>query len=244
MRGTPLRRYAEPAERLGPHARRRRTRGGGAEAPERPSPPVACPGLVAPLAADGHPIVTDPGGIERAEDEGEVTAGQTACGRPGFRLMAHHDQPAGGVVDAIAVLAPGGRVEGVLEEPALVGEPVQVIEHRLVGVAHGSHAAGRHAATLAVISRPASSRYWSAMTGHSRCGAVAAAAAVILASTSRRVIIERSAVAIAAGSQCGTRRPAPPASTSRACGNCVATTGLPAASASMSTPEVTCSVES
>ena len=51
------------------------------------------------------------------------------------------------------MLAPGDRVAGVLEEPALVGEPVQVIEHRLVSVAHGSYAAGRHAATLAVISQ-------------------------------------------------------------------------------------------
>ena len=41
---------------------------------------------------------------------------QAADGRPGLRLMAHDDQPAGGVVDAIAVLAPGDRVEGVLEE--------------------------------------------------------------------------------------------------------------------------------
>jgi hypothetical protein len=37
--------------------------------------------------------------------------------------MAYDDQPAGGVVDAIAVLAPGNREEGVLEEPAVVGEP-------------------------------------------------------------------------------------------------------------------------
>ncbi|HEX5301868.1 MAG TPA: hypothetical protein VFW50_33245 [Streptosporangiaceae bacterium] len=73
--------------------------------------------------------------------------------------MTHDDQPAGGVVDAIAVLAPGDRVEGVLEEPAVVGEPAEVIEHRLGRVARRRHAAGSHAATLAVISRPASSRY-------------------------------------------------------------------------------------
>src|SRR2546427_445597 len=86
---------------------------------------------------------------------------------------------AGGVVDAIAVLAPGDLVEGVLEEPTVVGEPVEVIERRLVQAARGGHAAGRHAGTLAAISRPASSRYWSATTGQSSCGAVAAAAAAI-----------------------------------------------------------------
>src|SRR5580700_7954664 len=153
-------------------------------------------------------------GIERVENEGEVAAGQAADGRPGLRLMAYDDQSAGDVVDAVAVLAPGDRVQGVLEEPAVVSEPFEVIEHRPVNVARGSHAAGGHAATLAVISRPASSRYWSAMTGHSSPGAVWVAAAAILVITSPRVITERSAVAIAAGSRCGTSRPAPPASTS------------------------------
>src|SRR5581483_365961 len=120
--------------------------------------------LVAPLPLDGHPVVTGPRRIERVKDEGEIAAGQAAGGRPGLQFMAHDDQPAGGVVDAIAVLAPGSRVTGVLEEPAVVGEPDEVIEHRLVSVARGSHAAGRHAATLAVINRPANSRYWAAMT--------------------------------------------------------------------------------
>ena len=68
--------------------------------------------------------------------------------------MAHDDQPAGGVVKAVAVLAPGNRTQGVLEEPAVVGEPFEVIEHRLVNVTRGSHAA-----TLAVMSRSARSRY-------------------------------------------------------------------------------------
>ena len=58
--------------------------------------------------------------------------------------MAHDDQSAGDVVEAIAVLAPGDRVEGVLEEPAVVSEPFEVIEHRLVNVARGSHATGGH----------------------------------------------------------------------------------------------------
>jgi hypothetical protein len=111
------------------------------------------------LPVDGHPVVTGPRRIERVEDEGEVAAGQATDRRPGLRLMAYDDQPAGNVVDAVAVLAPGGRVEGVLEEPAVVSEPFEVIEHRLVNVARGSHAADGHAATLAVISRSASSRY-------------------------------------------------------------------------------------
>jgi hypothetical protein len=52
------------------------------------------------------------------------------------------------------------------------------------GYAAGGHAAGGHAATLAVIGWPTSSQYWSAMTGHSNCGAVAVAAAAILVITS------------------------------------------------------------
>src|SRR6185437_5662250 len=103
-----------------------------AEAPQRPSPPVTHRRLVAPLTVGGHPVVTGSRGVERVEDEGKVAVSQAADGRPGLRLMAHDDQPAGGVVDAIAVLAPGDRVEGVLEEPAVVGEPVEVIERRLV----------------------------------------------------------------------------------------------------------------
>ena len=132
----------------------------------------------------------------------------------------------------------------MLEEPAVVSEPVEVIEHRLVQAARGSHAAGRHAATLAVMpagqlavlvgdDRPQQLRRGRGGGGGHLCRHVA-----------RACMTERSAAAIAAGSRCGTSRPAPAASISLACGNCVATTGLPAATASMSTPEVTCSVES
>jgi hypothetical protein len=64
--------------------------------------------------------MTCPRGIESVEDEGEVAAGQVAGSRPGLRLTANDDQPASDVVDAIAVLAPGDRVEGVLEEPAVI----------------------------------------------------------------------------------------------------------------------------
>jgi hypothetical protein len=73
--------------------------------------------------------------------------------------MAYHDQPAGDVIDAVAVLAPRDRMQGVLEQPAVVSEPFEMVEHRLVTAARRSHAADGHAATLAVISRPASSRY-------------------------------------------------------------------------------------
>src|ERR1700722_16270901 len=102
------------------------------------------------------------------------------------------------------MLAPGDRVESVLEEPAIVGEPLEMIEHRLADIRGGGDAAGCHAATLAGIRGQASSRVWAAMTGQSMCGAVARAAAAILAITSRRVITERSAAAMAAGSRCGT----------------------------------------
>ena len=82
VRGTTLRRYAEPAERPGPHARRLRTRGRDTEAPQRPSPPVAHRCRAAPLPVDGHPVVTGPRGIECVQDEGEIAAGQAAGGPP------------------------------------------------------------------------------------------------------------------------------------------------------------------
>ena len=77
------------------------------------------------------------------------------------------------------MLRSGIRAQGVLEQPAVVSKPFEVIEHRLVHVARGNHAAGGDAAMLAVTSRPASSRYCSAMAGHSSCGAVALAAALL-----------------------------------------------------------------
>ncbi len=67
------------------------------------------------MTVDSHPVVTGARGIERTEDEGKVAAGQSAGGWPGLRLMAHDDQPAGDVVNAVAVLMPGDRVKGMLK---------------------------------------------------------------------------------------------------------------------------------
>jgi hypothetical protein len=103
--------------------------------------------------------MTGPSGIERVKDEVEIAASQAQRGRPGLRLMAYHDQPAGDVVDAVAMFASGNRVTCMLEEPALVSEAFEVIEHRLVDDARGRPAAGGHAAALAAISWHASSRY-------------------------------------------------------------------------------------
>ena len=57
-------------------------------------------------------------------------------------------------------------------------------------------------------------------------------------------MIWRRAAASATGSSWSMTMPAPLLSISTACGNAVATIGLPFAIASMSTPELTCSVES
>src|SRR5690242_5001353 len=239
MRRAALRRYPEPDERPGAHARCPGSRRSDTQAPQRPAPPVTHRSLITPLAADGHAVVTGAARLDRIQDDTEVAAGQAADGRHRLRLRAHHDKTAGRVVEAVTVLGPRDRMQGVLKEAAAVGEALEVAEFRLRNAPVGDHPAGAHAATLAVISRPASLRYWSATAGHRRRGAAAAAAAAIVSIMSPRVIMDRSAAAMAGGSRCGTTRPAPPASSSLACGNRVATTGLPAATASMSTPEVT-----
>src|SRR5258706_12396446 len=110
--------------------------------------------------------MTGPAGIERVEDEGEVAAAEAGSGRPGPRLAAHNHQPAGHGVDAVAVLAPGGGVEGMLEQPAGVSEPFGGIEHRLANTAPGGPPAGGHSAPLPLTSRPATSRYWLGAAAH------------------------------------------------------------------------------
>src|SRR5258708_31433754 len=100
--------------------------------------------------------MTGPAGIERVEDEGEVAAAEAGGGRPGPRLAAHNHQPAGHVVDAVAVLAPGEGVEGMLEQPAVVREPFQGIEHPLANTPPRRLPSGGHSAPLPVLIRPAS----------------------------------------------------------------------------------------
>ena len=83
-----------------------------------------------------------------------------------------------------------------------------------------------------------------ATAGQRRSGARTAARFAMLAACAGSHSTWRMAAPIAAGSSWSTRRPAPEASSSTAWANAVAMTGRHAATASMSTPEVTCSWES
>ena len=78
----------------------------------------------------------------------------------------------------------------------------------------------------------------------SRSGASAAARLAMLAACAGSHRTWRMAAAMAVGIVVVDDEPAPEASSSTACGNAVATTGRCAVTASMSTPEVTCSRES
>src|SRR5258708_23908343 len=98
--------------------------------------------------------MTGPAGIERVEDEGEVAAAEAGSGRPGPRFAAHNHQSAGHVVDAVAVLAPGEGVEGMLEQPAVVSEPFEGIEHRLANTPPRRPPARAHSGPPPVIHRP------------------------------------------------------------------------------------------
>src|SRR5208282_3076412 len=151
------------------------------------------------------------------------------------RFPAHHDQAAGHVVDAVAVLILRHDSLGVLEQADVVGQALQVPE-RHSRVAHTGVPA------LAPMSSDASSRYECATAGHSMCGARSAEYLLMLADRPGSVSARCSALAMPAGSCRSTRSPAPSSST--ACGKHVDTTGLPAVTASIKTPEVTCSSES
>ena len=67
--------------------------------------------------------------VERATDEVEVEVRESAAER-GVRprFAAHDDEPAGDVVDAVAVLGSRLGQQRMFEDATPVGEPVQMIE--------------------------------------------------------------------------------------------------------------------
>lgn len=170
--------------------------------------------------------------------------------RSGMRFLAGDDQGPGHVVDAVAVLDPLRGQPRVLEQATLVGQRLQVVEDRPdpVGRINGGRRAGvhrPHAATTPAwaISRSARKRYCLATADHRRSGAAPRRPghargqlragdhpAQTLGDGDRVAVRDHDAGAPREQLD-GVREPA-------------ATTGLPAATASMSTPEVTCSVES
>src|SRR5258708_11440384 len=132
---------------------------------------------------------------------------------------------------------PGHDALGVLKQTDAVSEPLQMPER-------GWRATHAGAPAVSTVSEAASSRYDRATAGQSNCGARSAEYLLIRAESPGSVSTRCSARAMSAGSLRATRSPAPPPRSSTACGNRVDTTGLPAVTASIRTPEVTCSGES
>ncbi len=160
--------------------------------------------------------------------------------RGALRFAGGDDQHAGHVVGAVAVLAASARGRAHAR---------RWHARRSCG-GGGENRAREHAVRLIPVravlrgdDRPGC-RYSPATTDHPRLGAMRHASAAMAAASSGLVRTRRSAWASASGSSWPTTMPAPVESSSAACGNAVATTGLPAAMASTSTPDVTWSLES
>src|ERR1700678_262337 len=211
-----------------------RPRGGGAQAPKGAAPAVLRSGLALPAAVVTEAVKESSVRRLRLGQETKVAVSQSDQFLSRRWLPAHHDQAAGNIVNAVAMFMPGRDSFGVLKQADVVGHALQVLER------HGDTHAGTPAPVR--MSRDASSRYECATAGHSICGARSAEYLLIRADRPGSVSARCSAAAMPAGSCRSTRSPAPRSST--ACGKHVDTTGLPAVTASIKTPEVTCSSES
>src|SRR5581483_3564602 len=125
-----LRAAAESGEGFRADTRGGSPRGGRAHAPEKAAPAVLRSWLVLPPAVVTE-AVTDPSVWRlRLGQEVEVTAAQGYQFLRWRRLPAHHDQAAGHVVNAVAVLVPGHDSVGVLEQADMIGQSLQVPERR------------------------------------------------------------------------------------------------------------------
>src|SRR5450756_2978154 len=172
-----------------------------------------------------------------AADEAQVRRGQPADRVRGHGLARGQDQSPRDVIHAVPVVTPGGGEQGVLEQADLCAQARQMVETEL-----GNHQATDRAPVWS--SKRPSLTYCSATAGQSSAGARARAVAAIGAATPGSVRTRRNAAPMASGSCRATRIPAPLDSSSTACGKAVETTGSPATTASVSTPEVTWSLES
>ena len=102
--------------------------GGGAEAPQAPAPAVFDAVVAGPLPLAVSAVQTTARFALSLRNEQERLRGEVCDRLAGLRLSARHDQDAGHVVSAVAVLSSRTAVVGVLERGAFVGHAFQVGE--------------------------------------------------------------------------------------------------------------------
>ena len=225
--------------------------GGGPECPERPSPPVACARGVFPPPVAAETVVETAVNALGVGQEDQAPLAQRGDSGLGLDRPRDDEQGAGHVIHAIPVPLAGDGTVGMLEHTRVVAQPQEVVEHRcrLVHAVHRSRGTRLTRLTPRRSLVPRRPR-GQALRSHRRrrpttsSVPVARAAAVILSRRGRSPSTRRTADAIACGSRWATRRPTPSPSSSTACGKLVEITGLPAATASISTPDVIWSGES
>src|SRR2546425_5303426 len=145
---------------------RGRASSGSSESPQRAAPTIFEVRLVLPPQVKATPVVeTSVGGL-RCNDEREIRPGQLVEPPRWIRFPDGDQQPAGDVVDAVAMFSPGLGQLGVFEQTRTVAQAKEVLErHRGQDHALASTVSGASASA-------ATSRYCSATAGHSKSGAI------------------------------------------------------------------------
>ena len=127
-------------------------RDGASQTPERPSPAVLQAGQVLPARGGTAAVVEAAVHGLRIDHEPQVHVPELRQGRIGSRLTDSDDEPAGDVVDAVAVLDAGFAELGVLEEADVVTQPREMrVADR--GRAHAPTAISVTGASTAASSR-------------------------------------------------------------------------------------------
>ncbi len=139
----------EVGEGVGPQPGRRAPHRGGARGPQGPAPPVAQARLVGPAPVVAEPVVAPALGVLGMVHEGEIALAQRHEGGRRRRFPADDHQAPGHVVEAVAVLPARHRAPGVLEEPRVVAQPVQVLE----GGLQPAHATAAVRASITAVAR-------------------------------------------------------------------------------------------
>src|SRR5690349_512065 len=84
---------------------------------------------------------------ECVQDEVEIAVAQALDDCIGPRFATGDDQRSRHVVDAVTVFRAGHRIQRVLEQSALIGECIEMVEYRRRTHDARAHAATAHAAT-------------------------------------------------------------------------------------------------
>ena len=217
---------------------------GGAQTPDGSAPSILEAGAGPPTRPAVHPVAAPPVGAlaPSQKSQAEIGPASATAGVAGRARAWRRPEHTRHVVGAVAVLGPGLGEPGVLEGAATRRSS----RRRWAKSGAGGTARSHQHRPLASRNRSGQlARYARATTGQPSAGRQPAPPRPPCA----RPVPARSAPGAGPTPSHRDRRgattmPAPLANSSTACGKAVATTGLPAAMASTSTPEVTCSVES